>query len=442
MVVTEIMSMLKEAIGLHSGSVGVSSIERAIKHRMTALGIAKEAEYHSHITKDQQELAELIEEVVVPETWFFRNLVPFEALVKYLPVLVHNNPDKSLRLLSLPCSTGEEPYSIAIALLESAYGNMDFVVDSIDISQKALRKAEKGVFGEYSFREKDGVEELKAKYFQKQGRSYCVKQEVRAHVHFMQGNILAEDCFKKLSPYDVIFCRNLLIYFDRATQKSVLEKLDKILKPHGLLVVGHAEAAQAVGEIFSRVDIPRAFAYQKKAACPLTVVAERKNDTVKKLELAYQQLLAATPKAAKPAQHSQAKTKPKKSQKKPKRPAPDKEQQGEISAIQDSISLGRLVEAASQCETLLNREPGSADAYYLLGLISHLEQSNNAAETFLRKAIYLDPNHGDALKLSALLAENKGDVEAATALLRRRQRVLKRNSAKNPPRNENGSGDG
>ena len=121
MALSDIKNLLQEHIGLHSETIGDSSLLRAITHRMKAVNIENVDDYRSLLLRDQEELNELVEEVVVPETWFFRNLVPFNTLAKCVPdfqksVKATSSP---LRALSVPCSTGEEPYSIAITLFES-----------------------------------------------------------------------------------------------------------------------------------------------------------------------------------------------------------------------------------------------------------------------------------------------------------------------------------
>jgi len=429
MTCAEIKLLLKETIGLHAEAVGDSSIERAIRQRMNALGIADDNVYLSRLKSGMEELSELIEEVVVPETWFFRNVVPFEALAKLLPDLLVNSQNNFLRILSVPCATGEEPYSIAMTLLECASaGSFDFVVDSIDVSKRAVSKAKRAVYGNYSFREGEGIEALKEKYFQKEKNGFHLRPDVKKYVKPVQGNVLTDNIAPTTAYYDVIFCRNLLIYFDRDTQARVLNKLGSLLKPTGILFLGHAETSQAVNDLFSRINIPKAFAFQKKEAKPISTGREKATANIKALEAAYQQLKNATPVAtAKKTASTGAK---KKSRAVKNEQAGDAAATGFHALITRLIELGRLTEAAAECERSLQENPESSEAYYLLGLISHLEGNGGAAESFLKKAMYLDPNHHGALGLSALLAENRGDADIAQTLRRREQRVLKRKSSR------------
>lgn len=424
--------MLKESIGLHADAIGDSSIERAIRQRMNALDIADDNVYLSRLKSGMEELPELIEEVVVPETWFFRNVVPFQALAKLLPDLLVNSQNNFLRILSLPCATGEEPYSIAMTLLECAgAASFDFVVDSIDVSKRAIGKAKRAVYGNYSFREGENIDALKEKYFQREKNGFHVKPEVKKFVKPVQGNVLSDNIAPSVAYYDVIFCRNLLIYFDRDTQARVLNKLGSLLKPAGILFLGHAETSQAVNDLFARINIPKAFAFQKKEAKPISTNREKATANIKALETAYQQLkIAASAGTAKKGKGVVTSGAKKKSRTVKHEPSGDAANTSLQEQITHHIELGRLAEAASECEIILQENPQSAEAYYLLGLISHLEGNGGVAESFLKKAMYLDPNHHGALGLSALLAENRGDAEIAQTLRRREQRVLKRKSSR------------
>lgn len=430
---SEIKTLLKQSIGLHAGSVGDSSIERAIRQRMNAIGIADESAYLSCLNAGADELAELIEEVVVPETWFFRNTVPFKALANFVPALLAHSQDRFLHILSLPCSTGEEAYSIAMTLLDcEASGSFDFVVDSIDVSKRAINKAKRAVYGSYSFREGDDIESMKEKYFLKEKNGFHLKPEVKRYVKPVQGNVLADNIAPSGAYYDVIFCRNLLIYFDRETQARVLNKLDALLKPTGILFLGHAETTQTINDHFVRLEIPKAFAYQKKATTPLASSKQRSALNVQALEAAYQQLLKATPVSASKASKGTTTAATNKTPKVKKSATQSREmEKADIHAlISHHIELGRLTEASTQCEKLLKENPESAEGYYLLGLISHLEGNDVTAESLLKKAMYLDPNHHGALGLSAMLAEVRGDSDVANTLRRREQRVLTRKTSR------------
>lgn len=148
MVLAAFENLLKQTMGLDATSIGSSAIERAVQERLSACHLKDPDSYWERVRSSETELQELVEAVVVPETWFFRNPEAFAALVRlvreeWLP----SHPEGVLRLLSLPCSTGEEPNSIAMALLDAGFPANRFDIDAIDISARALARAQLGLYG-------------------------------------------------------------------------------------------------------------------------------------------------------------------------------------------------------------------------------------------------------------------------------------------------------
>lgn len=419
----KIKQLLQTNIGLHSETIGDSSIERAISHRMEALNISRANAYLSKLMNDQDELGELVEEVVVPETWFFRNLAPFEAMVECIRDMqkTREGDVAPLRILSAPCSTGEEPYSIAITLLKSGMQEAGFQIDAVDISKRALTKARRGIYGKHSFRESNGVAD--DEFFHKTRSGQKILPIVRDRVEFIRGNILKDNISPTPEYYDVIFCRNLLIYFDRETQNQVINKLHMMLKPDGVLFVGHAETSEVGKSLFSKRDAPKSFSYHKISYKQGEVVSDSSQQSTDKLRLIYDQLVEVTLKDI------ELSKKRKKSFKSKSKAGEEKKSAEAIVGwwkVDKLIEQGHLKEASSLSEKWLKEHPEEAQGYYYLGLISSLEGSAGAADSLLKKAIYLDPNHHKALGLSALLAEQRGDGGVAESLRRREGRARKR----------------
>ncbi|WP_455198552.1 CheR family methyltransferase [Kaarinaea lacus] len=423
MVFEEIKNLLQKNIGLHSGSIGDSSIVRAISHRMNNLGISDENHYLTMVISDQDEMDELVEEVVVPETWFFRNLVPFETLSRCIPELDKSQKDtiSPIRILSIPCSTGEEPYSIAITLLRSGVPEGRFLIDAVDISKRAITKARRAIYGKHSFRESDGNTD--PRYFKATRSGQQLLPIVKDHVNFIKGNILKDIIAPEPEYYDIIFCRNLLIYFNKETQKAVLEKLNIILKGNGTLFLGHAETTESCKGLFSRLDVPRAFAFRKFSNSQPAVANQLAKQPVEKLEDIYNQLVNVTLKDIELSRKHKAIYSQKHKS----------DVNSEISSdvpkhlnVEKLIEQGHLSAASTLCEKWLEDQPDEAQCYYFLGLISSLEGNAGSADALLKKAIYLDPNHHKALGLSALLAEQRGDRTTADSLRFRELRARKR----------------
>jgi chemotaxis protein methyltransferase WspC len=325
-----------------------------------------------------------------------------------------------VRVLSLPCSTGEEPYSIAITLLENGLKENDFEIDAQDISKRALRKARRAIYGKHSFRE-PGKFNLE-KYFRTTHSGKQLLPIIRDRVDFFRSNILKDMIIPEPEYYDIIFCRNLLIYFDRLTQKNVLDKLHFMLKPGGTLFVGHAETAEIDNKLFTKVNKPKTFSYTKKTLGMNSNKTE-KYDQKNQLISIYNNLVEVTKRDVELSKKiSSPGNKPIVSSKK----INTVKENDSWKEIENMIEKGQLRDASILCEKRLKQAPDDAQVYYYLAIISNIEGGFGAAELLLKKAVYLDPNHHKALGLFCLLAEQRGDTKLARSLKRRESRARKR----------------
>ncbi len=257
-----IENLLRRHIGLDTTAIGATLIERTVRRRMKQCGLSQPGTYHQRLTTDPHELEQLVEAIVVTETWFFRDHETFHTLAR---LACHDQPPPPptapLRLLSLPCASGEEPYSIAMALLDAGAADTTFQIDAIDISIHALARAQQAEYGKNSFR--GNQLDYRARHFIPNQDRYTLSPRVRRPVKFERGNILAADFLAGSPPYDFIFCRNLLIYFDPAAQHLALSKLHQHLAPDGVLFVGPAELPLTTAHGFVHAGLPMAFACRK-----------------------------------------------------------------------------------------------------------------------------------------------------------------------------------
>ncbi len=401
----KIETMLKDAIGLHAPSIGSASVERAVRLRVAACGDASTDEYWERLLGSRAELQELIEAVVVPETWFSRDREAFAELGRvareeWRP----SRPAAVRRLLSVPCSTGEEPYSMAMAMLDADYSIDRFAIDAVDVSERSLAQARLGVYGKNSFRGADLA--FRDRYFDAVEDGYRVKDIVRRAVRLKRDNVLADDFLVSAQPYDAIFCRNLLIYFDEATQRKTIAVLRRMLLDDGLLLVGPAESGALHDQHFVSVKVPLAFAFRK--ASPHTVPPNKREPRHRpKIEKRVAPRVPRTPSVSEPP--------------KPAPPSPSfPDRMDEALALADQ---GRLKDAAALCEEHLKTHGPSASAFYLMGLISSADGRLAEADRYYRKALYLEKNHHDALVHLALLLEQQGDPRGATLLRDRAQKL-------------------
>jgi chemotaxis protein methyltransferase WspC len=431
-----IKDLLQQKIGLNASSVGDSSIERAVRHRLAFNKLDDVKDYYEMLLANATELAELVEEVVVPETWFFRNNTPFDAFKDYITKTVEPQlkQGEKIRILSIPCSSGEEPYSAAISLHCAGLPLDKIQIDAVDISKRAIAKAKRAIYGKNSFRGID--EDIQNAYFAKGGAGYRLTEEVREVVNFRQGNFLIGSLSPQPDYYDAIFCRNLLIYFDRPTQKMALEKIHRSLKERGALFVGHAETSQVTRDLFVQLYSARSFGYVKvneeqrrqskrESQLPAKVPHQWQSVFDQLAKLSSKGPATPKPKPMKPQSPPQAASS---ATRQSSTPRENVEPKISLISVERLANKGKYVEAIELCHLYLKQTPNSADAYYMLGLIKDLNGEGQEADGFLRKAIYLNPNHEQALVLAGLLAEKRGEIEAAMSYKRRARRVSERKS--------------
>lgn len=215
-----------------------------------------------------EELQELINVMTVNETYFFREEYQLECLVESVmnEVVKNKGPDDVVRIWSIPSSSGEEPYSIAIYLLEhwDKIDDFDVEIMSSDIDTKMLDKCEKGV---YSLRSvKPLPKPLLKRYFKEKGKDeFEIDEDLREAIEFTQVNLSDPSSTCSFRNIDVIFCRNLLIYFDDASRRQAADVFFDALNPNGYIFLGHSESMSRISSLYKVKKFPKAIAYQKPA---------------------------------------------------------------------------------------------------------------------------------------------------------------------------------
>jgi chemotaxis protein methyltransferase WspC len=409
--------LLQTSMGLSVASIGSATIARAVHERLAVCKMVDLDTYVQRVRASTTELQALIEAVVVPETWFFRDRHAFTALARvareeWLP----RHADGVLSLLSLPCSTGEEPHSIAMALLDASVPADRFRVDGVDISARNIAQGTRALYGKNSFRGQDLA--FRDRYFDATAEGFRVRETVRQQVTLQQGNLLAADFLPGVAVYDVIFCRNVLIYFDRPTQDRALGVLNRLLRANGVLFVAPAETGLPGSHGLVSTNEPMAFAFRRADAQPrppTRKAAARVTPPAPRAPVAR-----AGPAAGPKRQPSATVAKPSPVA------VPTADAAVRTTDLSEATRLadrGHFLEAAASCEEHVRRCGPSAPAFYLLGLVLDATGSSAEAAASYRKALYLDPNHYDTQIQLALLMEKQGD-SAGAAVLRNRARRL------------------
>jgi chemotaxis protein methyltransferase CheR len=227
--------------------------------------------------------SDVVEAMTTNETFFFRDKIPFDHLRQtVLPELVQARASRrSLRIWCAASSTGQEPYSIAMCVKEFA-GLAGWRVEIVgtDLSQAVLEKSKAGVFSQFEVQRGLPIQML-VKYFTQVGELWQLNADIRAMVQHRQLNLLQD--FSHLGTFDVIFCRNVLIYFDQDTKTGIFERLARLLEGDGVLALGAAESVVGISDVFKpypdrrglyRVNPDRA-PRKASAAVPLKAIATR-----------------------------------------------------------------------------------------------------------------------------------------------------------------------
>ena len=436
---SQIESLLQQKIGIDPKIIGTRKIVKAVETRLALCNGIDINTYLKILLNSPQEFSKLVELLIVPETWFFRERQAFDFISHYLrsQQLPQSNQTR-LRVLSIPCSTGEEPYSLAMQLLDIGLIPAQFQIDAIDISQNCLEKAKKGIYTRNSFRGNNL--EFQSRYFTQINQEYHIKPNLRGIVNFSLNNLVEPEFLKHQAPYDIIFCRNLLIYFGSSARNQALKTFQRLLKNKGLLFVAASEINLIAELGFEIIRSPFGLAGQKTSTLetiklPSSTQTSANNNQLDLKE--KQQIHPEKPTTKKrPAQTITPKPtrQPdnsfdtlKKTERSQPYPSPEQtttqQQNLNLETIRHLADQGDLKEAASRCENYLKQHSTNAEAYVLLGQIYQAQKLEIQAEKNFQKALYLDPKNPQAILHLALLKEHRGEISKANLLRQRLQRL-------------------
>ena len=411
-------TLLRRATGL---SVSKSVAERAVGQRMEQTGFADSEAYLQALTP--AEMTQLIELVVVPESWLFRDPQAFYATVELVQERWARG--RATRILSIPCAGGEEPYSMAMALRDGGVPKQAFSIDAYDLSPGCIERAQAGIYGRNAFRAQDVA--FRERYFTHVADdAYRIIDSLREQVTFRQGNLLQFDTATYSRHYDVIFCRNLLIYFDKPTTRAAIQNLSALLADDGMLLAGYAEVPSFCQNGFTTLQFRQAFALKKETAAPTSPVLVAPLPalrTLRSVPLAPRRAAVAAPSSA-----AQAAPRTRPVSVPPPSPAAQADLLAEARLLADR---GQLREAGEKCHAHLAKVPEAAEAYFMLGIINELAGKMDLADDYWRRCIYLQPDHYEALCHLSLLAERNGNHTAAATLKARAARIYERRQASN-----------
>ncbi len=422
---TEEFELFRDWIHQHSGiymeDVKIDSLRISLVTRATGFGFTDYYDYFRMLSNDDDEFKELMNLVTINETSFFRFPAQFDALRdKVIPeILDARSPSapRTFRVWSAGCSTGEEPYTISMTLLDSALESMGQKLEVVgtDVSTQALERARKAIYPERAIGNLEPT--VTKRWFEQVANEFRPVKRVRDKCSFHFHNLIKEPYpLALMSNWDVIFCRNVTIYFKYESTRRVVDRFYEALHPGGYLFIGHSETLTSISDKFEVVEIDGVFLYRKPAAKRAlsfdAIVAQR----AKRPTIAERLRESATENGKRERRARLAESEPAEPDVTPAsqlvtRAHAALEEARAADALEfaksalaldpENVSahlvaafayadLGRLEEAAAQANTVLKKYPLTAGARYVLGVIYQQQGDTDAALAEFKRTVYID----------------------------------------------------
>ncbi|MFC1616752.1 CheR family methyltransferase [Candidatus Margulisiibacteriota bacterium] len=393
--------LLKEVSGLHYEKGKRLLLTTVLSERLEKTGLASYRDYYNYLKfdiKGPNELLELIDMLTIGETYFNRNIPQFEALNKFvIPDIVKSkcfDINKNINVWSAGCSNGAETYSIAISLLETLPNptNWNIYILGTDIDRIAIKQAQQGKYNQRDV--KNISEEHLEKYFEKIDSHYYVRDFLKNTVKFQVHNLITFPYMEKeMKGLDILFCRNVTIYFDFETTKNIIANFYHSLRIDGYLFLGHAETLWQVSTKFKIIEFPQTFIYQKAAHSV-------KMEIIKPFVGIPEVKVASTPlghRYARPPSEVEGPLGHRiegllgHRQKEQTREYKNQLKELYLFAI-ELAKKGEYQDAISELNKILEKDNLFTDAYYLSGVLNYKVGNLSTAEEQFKKVLYIDHN--------------------------------------------------
>lgn len=470
---------ITQRIGIQFDDARLGFLGEVLQRRLDKLGSSSE-DYLRGLqreTSSASEINALARELTVGETYFFRNIEQFRALAEVaLParMSVPRNGGRTLRLLSAACASGEEAYSLAMVARETiADPSWDVSIRAVDVNPGALEKARRARYSPWALRETP--QETKERWFRHDGRDLVLHESLRETVTFQAANLVSDDAMLwQPAVYDVVFCRNVLMYFSTEQMRAVVARIAQSLAPGGFLFLGHAETLRGISDEFHLRHTHGTFYYERKAmggrppvlaaVAPAVAVPARGGSAP---------ALAASAAALTPAEDAWfhaicratervAALMPPQDRAAPSSPAvpprawdaataldllrseryaealrhvragpPEAERDSGVLLLEATLlaHTGEIAAAAAVCRRLLLRDELDAGAHYVLGHCREQAGDADAAGEHYRVSSYLDPEFAMPRLHLGLMARRTGERGVARRELTQALALIKREAA-------------
>ena len=266
----KLKDMIYEISGIFFSDQKKYLLETRLSKRISVLNLSNFEDYYNYLKYSplkNAEIKELLNSVTTNETSFFRDMPQLEVFVDVLKHIIQssgNNAIKNIRIWSAACSTGEEPYTVGILIKENfSSSGIKFEIVGTDISERVLESAKKGIYNGYTLR--NASQAILGKYFEKTGDDeYKIKDEIKNMTVFGNVNLIDAREVKKFGFFDIVLCRNVIIYFDVESKKKTIENIYESLKPGGYLFLGHSESLHSISSLLKLVGLGKTPLYKKE----------------------------------------------------------------------------------------------------------------------------------------------------------------------------------
>ena len=409
--IDRIAQVLSTVIGLDAERVGTGTIVRAIRTATKTIaatdGAASLETLLAHPTFQQH----LIEAVVVSESWFLREPRIFDHVVAVVRRRLRQQP--RVRLLSAPCAAGEEAYSLALALLDAGVPAERFEIIAVDISNAAITSGRRGVYRENAFRATG--DDVRSRWFMATPTGWKVDDCIAQQVRFLELNLLDSHAASRLlndagGAFDLICCRNLMIYLTATARKQIDETLGRILAEDGEVIVG---AAEAVIMPTSCWQPSGPLAFGRRTASAASSSAPKRGTPTRPPRSTTTRHPALPPT---PSPDVRLRSVPPADAVPPKKPEPSPT--SPVTVAEQLANSGDIEGAIASCQRSLEQDGPQPAVLFLAAMLEQSLGHCDEAERLLEKVVYLEPRHEAALLALALAAGRRGD----TALERRYRR--------------------
>ncbi|MCL4078746.1 tetratricopeptide repeat protein [Coriobacteriia bacterium Es71-Z0120] len=414
--------------GIYMEDLKQDSLRISLVTRATRLGLSSFDEYFSVLERDEHELNELLNLVTINETSFFRFPQQFEALrTRVLPEIMANKPDtnKTIRVWSAGCSTGEEPYSIAMTLIDAGIISLGWRVQILgtDVSTRALSVAKKG---EYPKRSLLNVpSEVIARHFEPVPNGYAVAPHVRSLVDFGYHNLIKEPYpLALMGNWDIIFCRNVTIYFKLESTKRVVANFYNSLNEGGYLFIGHSETLSQINDQFEAVEIGGVFLYRKPKARRGVGLSSRRPSAP-----AAPPVEPVVPKPERPQRAAERRTEhaaSRRTQGTTKRPSGSEARRparsastspgsntDAVAAARRALEEGRIAEALELAHRAVGEDANNAEAHLIAAHVHADAGDYDAALESCHRALAINPLLPSARYILGIIYQRQGDAVRA-----------------------------